>query len=315
MKPSSHWLKVRKAVLRSRNRNLRTLPSDHELLGQSIFSPDRMGRLSSDLKLLKNQIHLTRTFESLYHQSLVFHTFQSYVQHNYLMQYVYEMRLADNSVPVDLNKFASEFNSYTDLRVCECVDYVMTVYVKLVEYHTNLYDIYEKMVDEKRDHLRLKQFDRIMYYRIEICQIFLRCNCLQRLLVEIENGRRFLQKFLDDTTDEDNFIYHYQYLLVHYRYNLFQAMVLQRNRAIRDAKQVCEYNLEQINQAYQGKIWEKLNATSEPKRSPSAQEKRELYEQSRDSPSKECSSDLSISTHSSTTSVSDRRCLLMIPND
>ena len=172
----------------------------------------------------------------------------------------------------------------------------MMVYVKLVEYHTNLYDIYEKMTDDKRDYLRLKQFDRIMYYRIEICQILLRCNCYQRLLVEIENGRKFFEKFQNDTNNQEDFIYQYQYLIIKYTYDLFQAILLQHSRAIHDSKELCQQNLNELNEAYQMKIWEKLLSNTEATDSTSETEKRTQFEQR-----KESSID---SPHSCPTSVS-----------
>jgi hypothetical protein len=118
--------------------------------------------------------------------------------------------------------------------------------------------MYEKLVDDKRDYLRRKQFDRIIYYRIEICQLLLRSNCLQRLFVEIENGRKILNKFQNDTINKDDYFYKYQYILTKYTYNLFEAIVLQRTRSIYDAKLLCEESLKELNVVNQKRIWEKF---------------------------------------------------------
>ncbi|CAF4680898.1 unnamed protein product, partial [Rotaria magnacalcarata] len=72
--------------------------------------------------------------------------------------------------------------------------------------------MYEKLVDDKRDYLRRKQFDRINYYRIEICQLLLSLNSLQRLLVEIENGRKFFDQFQNEIINKDDYFYQYQYI-------------------------------------------------------------------------------------------------------
>jgi hypothetical protein len=276
------------------------MPDENELLRQTMFSTELMEKFSNDFHCLHKQISLTRTFEILYDRSLSFHVFQSYVQHKNLIQYVYECK---ETTP-DLNQYLNEFNSYNDLRICECADHVMMVYIKLVEYHTNLYDIFEKMADDKRDHVRLKQFDRIMYYRIEICQLLLRCNCFQRLLVEIENGRKFLEKFQNDTNNQEDFIYHYQYLIIKYTYDLFQAILLQHSRAINDSKQLCERNLNELNQAHQTKIWEKLISNTESSDF-ETEKKQQQHEQRHDSSSKESSIDLNYCPPLSLTSVSN----------
>ncbi|CAF4693621.1 unnamed protein product, partial [Rotaria sp. Silwood2] len=133
-----------------------------------------------------------------------------------------------------------------------------------------------KMVDDKRD-IRSKQFDRIMYYRIEICELLLRCNCLQRLLVEIETAKKFIEKFQNDTKDQQTFIYEYKFLITKYTYDLFQAIVLQRTRAIHDSKQLCEHNLKELNQAYENKIWENLISSTESSDLSSANDKRKQF--------------------------------------
>jgi hypothetical protein len=268
-----------------------------------MFSLELMEQISYNLNCLNQRSSLTRTFQNLYDQSLLFYTFQSYVQHNHLIQYVYELKQHEEQNP-DLNKFINEFNSYNDLRMCECVDYVMTVYIKLTEYHTNLYDIYEKIVDDKRDYLCLKQFDRIMYYRIEICQLLLRCNCYQRLLVEIENGRKYLEKFQNDTNNQQDFIYHYRYFIIKYTYNFYQATLLQRTRAVNDSKQLCEQSLNELNKVYQDKIWEKLLFDKKPLDSPSAKDKRQQYEHTKDIQSKESLMDFYYNAHSASSAVS-----------
>ena len=180
---SSHWLKVRRVLISSTNKTFRPCPTDHELLEQPMFDRDLMISISSNLDLLNQQIHLTHTFEQLYEQSNVFSTFQSYVKYKNLIQFVYQMKINEKQ-PSDID--SNEYLTFNDLRLCQCIDYVLTVYMKLVEYHTNLYDMYEKSTDDKRDFLRRKQFDRISYYRLEICHLLLRLNYLQRLLVEID---------------------------------------------------------------------------------------------------------------------------------
>jgi hypothetical protein len=277
-KQSSRWRKVRQALIPSPNKVLRACPSDHELLEQPMFSSELMQKVSDDLTCLNKQIYLTQTFQNLYNQSLIFHTFQSYVQYKNLIQYVYETKQEEQQQQIpNLN----EFLTYKDLRICQCADYVLTVYIKLVEYHTNLYDMYEKLVDDKRDYLRGKQFDRITYYRIEICQLLLHSNCLQRLLVEIENGRKFLNKFQNDIINKENSFYKYLYVLTKYTYNLFEAIILQRTRSIYDAKLLCEQSLEELNEINQNQIWEKLVANTDVGNCSSAEEKRVEYEQSK----------------------------------
>ncbi|CAF4061971.1 unnamed protein product [Rotaria sp. Silwood2] len=306
-KRSSNWMKVRRAVLPAHGKSLRTIPNEDELLERSIFSLEAMEQITNDINCLNKQVHLIRTFKTLYDQSLTFNVFQSYVQHNNLIQYVYELKQNEEENP-DLNKFVNEFNSYNDLRTCECIDYVMTIYIKLVEYHTNLYDIYEKMVDDKRD-IRSKQFDRIMYYRIEICELLLRCNCLQRLLVEIETAKKFIENFQNDTKDQQNFIYEYQFLITKYTYDLFQAIVLQRTRAIHDSKQLCEHNLKELNQAYENKIWENLISSTESSDLSSANDKRKQFRHSKSDLSKDSSLEFNCNSQSSTTPNSDQFCL------
>ncbi|CAF1455405.1 unnamed protein product, partial [Adineta steineri] len=164
-KQSSHWQTVRQVLIPSPNKVLRACPNDHELLEQPMFSSELMQSVSNDLNCLNKQTYLTQTFQNLYEQSLLFHTFQSYVQYKNLIQFVYETKQEEERELPNSNKFLNEFIIYNDLRVCQCADYVLTVYIKLVEYHTNLYDMHEKLVDDKRDYLRRKQFDRIIYYR------------------------------------------------------------------------------------------------------------------------------------------------------
>jgi hypothetical protein len=276
-KHTSHWRKVRQALIVSSNRVLRACPNDHELLDQSMFSSELMQKVSNDLHLLNKQIYLTRTFQNLYEQSFLFYKFQSYVQYKNLIHYVYETKSEEQHVP-DLN----EFLAFNDLRICQCADYVSTVYIKLVEYNTNLYDMYEKIVDDKRDYLRCKQFNRIIYYRIQICQLLLCLNCLQRLLVEIENGRKFLNKFQNDTINKDDEYYQYQYILTKYTYNLFEAIVLQRTRSTYDAKLLCEQSLEELNNIYQKQTSDKSDLNINLLDDSSATEKRIQYEQSKE---------------------------------
>lgn len=197
-----------------------------------------MKNVHEDLNHLNNQIYPIRTFQTLYDQSLVFHNFQSFVQYKNLIHYANERRTNPSSSTPDLN----EYLTYNDLRLCQCTDYILTVYMKLVEYHSQLYDMYEKLTDERRDYLRRKEFDRIIYYRIEICRLLLRLNSFQRLLVEIENGRKFLKLFSDQSISS------FQYLLTKYTYNLFETIVLQRTRAISDAKNLCEQSLKVLTE-------------------------------------------------------------------
>ncbi|CAF1389806.1 unnamed protein product, partial [Adineta steineri] len=153
-KQSSHWQTVRQVLIPSPNKVLRACPNDHELLEQPMFSSELMQSVSNDLNCLNKQTYLTQTFQNLYEQSLSFHTFQSYVQYKNLIQFVYETKLEEEHELPNSTKFLNEFVIYNDLRVCQCADYVLTVYIKLVEYHTNLYDMHEKLVDDKRDYLR-----------------------------------------------------------------------------------------------------------------------------------------------------------------
>ncbi|UJR09615.1 hypothetical protein I4U23_013849 [Adineta vaga] len=277
-KYSSHWQTVRQVLIPSPNKVLRACPSDQELLEQPMFSSEFMQHIADDLNCLNRQIYLTRTFQILYDQSLLFHTFQSYVQYKNLIHYVHDIQQQQKLEEANLNKFVNEFITYNDLRICQCADYVFAVYTKLVEYHTNLYDMYEKLVDD----LRGEQFDRIMYYRIEICYLLLRSNCLQRLLVEIENGRKFLNKFQQDIINQDNSTYKYQSILTKYTYNLFEAIVLQRTRAICDAKLLCEQSLKELNEINQNRPWEESKSTINLSDSSSVKDRRIQYEQSRE---------------------------------
>ncbi|CAF1266885.1 unnamed protein product [Adineta ricciae] len=296
----SYWKKVRKAILPSINKIHRPLPSEDELLEQPMFSSDLIDKINTNLSRLHTEEHLTRSFEILYDQSLSFYTFQSFTQYNKLLQHVYETK-PQIEEEQDLNDSLSESTVHNDLRICECIDYVMTVYLKLVEYHTNLYDIYHKASDDKRDCSHWKQFDRIMYYRIEICRLLLNCNYLQRLMVEVENGRRFLEKFQSDTQNSADFMYEYHSIIVKHTFNLFEAIVLQRTKIVNDSKQICDDNLKELNQAYEDKSWEKLISNNQQEESSSATEKRHKYEHSKDSHSKQ-----SLDINQSTTINSDQ---------
>ena len=231
-------MKVRQALLPTPHKPLRPCPSDDELLEQSIFSLELMKNVHDDLNHLNAQIYPVRTFQTLYDQSHVFHNFQSFVQYKNLIHYANERRTNPPTSIPNLN----EYLTYNDLRLCQCTDYILTVYMKLVEYHSQLYEMYEKLTDERRDYLRRKEFDRIIYYRIEICRLLLRLNSFQRLLVEIENGRKFLNQFSDQSISS------FQYLLTKYTYNLFETIVLQRTRAISDAKNLCEQSLKVLTE-------------------------------------------------------------------
>ncbi|CAF3972584.1 unnamed protein product [Rotaria sp. Silwood2] len=280
-KRSSHWRKVRQALIASSNKVLHACPSDDELLEQPMLSSELMNRILHDLNCLNQQIYRIRTFQNLYEQSLLFHMFQSYVQYKTLIEYVYETKQKEQDI-FNLNKYLNESTIYNDLRICQCADYALTIYIKLVEYHTNLYNMYEKLLDDKRDYLRRKQFDRIIYYRIEICQLLLRSNCLQRLLVEIENGRKFFNQFQYDIINKDDYFYKYQYILTKYTYNLFEAIVLQRTRSIYDAKLLCEQSLEELNDINQKQLWDNLIFNTDLLNCSTAKEKRVQYEQTKD---------------------------------
>jgi len=250
----SHWKKVQKAVLPSHGKIHRAMPNEAELHKQSMFLSEFIDNFANDFQCLNKQRSLIRAFQILYDRSSVFHTFQSYVQHHHFIQTFNETK----SPLIDINESLSNFTSFNDLRICECADYVMTVYLKLVEYHTNLYDMYEKTTDDKHDLICSKQFDRIMYYRQEICQLLLRCQSYQRLLVEIDNARKFIEKFQTDLTNHEDFFYRYQILIVRYTCEYFQATVLQHSRAINEARDLCKQCLQELTQAYEDKIWEKL---------------------------------------------------------
>ena len=249
-------------------------------------------------------MHLMRTFQILYDQSLVFNIFQSYVQYKKLIEYIYESR-QNSEQQSNLNQFLNEFRAYSDLRICACADHVITVYMKLIEYHTSLYDMYEKITDNKHDYLILKQFHRITYYRIEICHLLLSCNCLKRLLVEIENIRRFLEKFQNDINNREEFLYEYQSMIIKCTLDFFQAVLLQHTRSIYDSKLICEENLKKLNEIYETKIWKKLVPNTKPIDLLSASDKRKRYRQSKLNQGKEHSTDHFSSTQSSTTLVSN----------
>ncbi|CAF1403209.1 unnamed protein product, partial [Rotaria sordida] len=279
---SSRWLKVRQSLIPSPNKILHTGPNDNELSAQAILSFELMNKILHDLNCLNQQIYRIRTFQNLYEQSHFFHIFQSYIQYKNLIEYVYETKKQQEENIIDLNKYLNEFTIYNDLRLCQCVDYVLTIYIKLVEYHTNLYNIYEKLINDKRDYLCCKQFDRIIYYRIEICQLLLRSNCLQRLFVEIENGRKFFNQFQYDIINKDDYFYKYQYILTKYTYNLFEAIILQRTRSIYDAKLLCEQSLEELNNINQKQLWENLISNNDLLNYSTAKEKRMQYEQTKE---------------------------------
>ncbi|CAF3446271.1 unnamed protein product [Rotaria socialis] len=309
-KALSNWKKVRSAVLPALGKGLRAMPSDEKLLEKSILSSYLMEEVAQNIACLNKQVHLTRTFRNLYDQSFTFNIFQSFVQRTDSIQHVFEKKLIQQSNP-DLNKFINEFNSYNDSRICECIDYVMTIYVKLVEYHTNLYDMYVKMVDDRHDFLCSKQFDRIMYYRSEICHLLIRSNCLQRLLAEIGNARKFMGKFKTDINYDEDFLYEYQCLVFKYTFDLFHAIVLQRTRAINDSKQLCEENLKELNQICQNKIWEKLSSHADSLATSTAKEKRKQYERSKIFQSKESLMDFNSNSQISTTANADPLNLFM----
>ena len=263
-----------------------------------MFSSDLVDKINTNLSRLHTEEHLIRSFEILYDQSLSFYIFQSFTHHNKLLQHVYESKsqIEDEQ---NLNESLSESTVYNDLRICECIDYVMTVYLKLMEYHTNLYEIYYKASDDKRDCSHWKQFDRIMYYRMEICRLLLNSNYLQRLMVEVENGRRFLEKFQSDTQNSTDFIYEYHSFIVKHTFNLFEAIVLQRTKVVNDSQQICDDNLKELNRAYEDKIWEKLISNNQVEESSSATEKRHQFEHSKENHSKH-----SLDMNQSTTIVS-----------
>lgn len=279
------------------------MPNDDQLLQRPMFSIELMQQSGESIACLDKQSHSIRTFRNLYDQSFIFNSFQSFVQRTSLIQYVFDQKQNEEQIP-DLNKFLNEYNSYSDLRICECIDFFMSVYVKLIEYHTNLYDMAEKSVEDKRNALRSKHFERIIYYRTEVCQLLLSSNCLQRLLVEIGHGRRFLERFRKDVNDDDDFTYEYQCLITKYTFDLFQAIVLKRTRALSESKQICDRNLKQLNQAYKNRIWEMLFASSDGSSQSSAKEKRKQYERSKIFQSKESLTDLNSGSQSSTTNVS-----------
>ncbi|CAF3374726.1 unnamed protein product [Rotaria socialis] len=278
---ASHWRKVRQALIPSPNRVLQGCPTDKELLEKPMFSSESMAHVLQDLACLNQQIYRIQTFQNLYDQSLLFHVFQSYVQYKNLIEYVYETKHKEQDEP-NLNKYANEFTNYNDLRICQCADYVLTIYAKLVEYHTNLYNMYEKLVDDKRDYLRRKQFDQINYYRIEICQLLLSLNSLQRLLVEIENGRKFFDQFQNEIINKDDYFYQYQYILTKYTYNLLEASVLQRTRSIFDAKLLCDQSLKELKNIDQDQLWENLKSNTDLLDCSSAKERRAQYEHTKD---------------------------------
>ncbi|CAF4030209.1 unnamed protein product, partial [Rotaria magnacalcarata] len=309
-KALSNWKKVRSAVLPAQGKSLRAIPSDEKLLERSIFSSDLMKEVAQSIDCLNKQVHLTRTFRNLYDQSFTFNIFQSFVQRTNSIQHVFEKKLNQQSNP-DLNKFINEFNSYNDSRICQCIDYVMTIYVKLVEYHTNLYDMYVNMIDERHDILCSKQFDRIMYYRSEICHLLIRSNCLQRLLAEIGNARKFMGKFKTDINYDDDFLYEYQCLVFKYTFDLFHVIVLQRTRAINDSKELCEQNLKELNQICQNKIWEKLISHADSSAASTAKENRKQYERSKIFQSKESLVDFNSNSQISTTTNADPLNLFM----
>lgn len=281
-KRSSHWPKVRQALLVSSNRVTRSYPDADHYLNQPMFAPDVYRRFSTDLHQLTERNHLTRTFENLYDESLRFHIFQSYVQYKHLIHHAHESRQDEISTSDENPIISHEFTTYNDLRICQCADYVFTVQMKLIEYHTNLYDIYDKLVDDKRDYLRRKQFDRIMYYRTEICHLLQRSHCFQRLLVEIDNGRKFLQRFQHDTIDQENSFYQYLCVLTEYTYHLFEAIVLQRTSSIPAASALCKQSLLELNAIHQQRYSDQQGTKNDMNNHSSAKDRRVQYEHSKD---------------------------------
>lgn len=242
-----------------------------------MFSKEFFDNFDQEIQILMNRSRQNRTFQQLYDKSLVFQTFQSYVHRHQLIQTIKENR----NKPIE--DFLSRSMNYHDIRACECADYVMRVYVKLVEYHTNLYEIYEKIPDEKRDFLRLKQFDRIMFYRLEICQLLLRCRCIQRLIVEIENGRKFLSKFRDDLESQNERIFRFQCQLVEHHYSLLEANVAQKRRATADAKRISRQNLQLLERISAENLNdENLVVQNHFLTSNTVKEKRESYQRNKD---------------------------------
>lgn len=283
---------------------MRGAPTDKELLQRSMFSSDLMQDVVNDLNCLNNQAHFTRTFKVLYDQSLSFNTYQSHFNYYQLIQYVYETKQGQEQIP-DFNKFLNEFNSYTDLRTCECIDYVMSVYTNLDGYHRSLCGIYEKMVDGKRDQLLLKHFESIIYYHLEKCQLLLRCNCVHRLSAEIEKAKQFIEDFKDCLQNKDDIFYNYKFMLIKYKYDLFEAMVLQRTRGMQKSREICEQNLKALNTLNEKKPWEILTVSTESSDNSSAAEKRNQFKQSKFQPSKGSWADLTLVNQSYTSTVNN----------
>ncbi|CAF3282526.1 unnamed protein product, partial [Rotaria sp. Silwood2] len=119
-----------------------------------------------------------------------------------------------------------------------------------------------------------------------------------------ETAKKFIENFQNDTKDQQNFIYEYQFLITKYTYDLFQAIVLQRTRAIHDSKQLCEHNLKELNQAYENKIWENLISSTESSDLSSANDKRKQFRHSKSDLSKDSSLEFNCNSQSSTTPVS-----------
>jgi hypothetical protein len=239
---SSYWRKLRQALLFSSSRFLCTYPRIDQLTSMSSLSV----AFADDLHRLTRYHISTRNFEHLYEQSFRFHTFQSYVAYQHLIRHVYRTGSMSTSInDCQMVLFNHDYTVCHDLRLCQCVDYIFTVYMKLIEYHSHLYDMYDR-----RDVHRAKQFDCIMFYRTAICYLLLREHAYQRLLVELDHGRTFLRRYETDTSNHDNASFRYQSNLLTYTYRLFEAIVLQQTKSMSTAISLCEQSLIALNNIY-----------------------------------------------------------------
>ncbi|CAF1547429.1 unnamed protein product, partial [Didymodactylos carnosus] len=239
---SSKWKNVRHAVceLAKKYRAENSVPNfDNEDLFYDIKQ-----KLQTHFQLLEQQQQQATfsLFQQLYDESKTFLTFESYERYKLLTIHSY-YRNQSNEVPLtksgskhriiissqnemlsndcDFNELLKYFQQtdfqWSDLRACECDDQLLTIYIHLVDHY-----------------LILNKIDEVLYYKIKICQLLLKCNCLQRVLIEIENGRKLANK-------------HTYY---HLNFDLLEATVLYRTRFIADAKKLLDNSLNSLNQLY-----------------------------------------------------------------
>ncbi|CAF0936213.1 unnamed protein product [Didymodactylos carnosus] len=212
-------------------------------------------KLQAHFQLLEQkQQSISSTFLQLYEESNTFLTFESYERYKLLTIHAYHNETSTNAQSQEnlehseqhkilskikdcnftelLKYFKHPDLHWPDLSACQCDDLVLTVYIHLVD-HCFI----------------LNRIEEVLYYKIKICKLLLKCNCLQRVLIEIENGRKLANEH----------VYYYLY------FDLLEATVLYRTRCIANARKLIDNGLNSLNQLHK-EVEEKLQKEQEKKR-------------------------------------------------